>query len=351
MSSESTADMTLAVPESKSSIPTKEVASQHSVRKDDYLSEEESENAAYLLEIVTGTSKDSVTLMTETLETEHADILDTLDDLRLKHLPYTSGDEQHPLYCSAELFIDKFSKINIIRNDSASGVGQKKFDERASTWVATGNSRDAPSRFLFYCPNKFWGCDYNTPNNGRFGEHARKCKISEDNPVKPSTFKCRKLGCNDMIKSENHRNKHERDHGFVPRQCPKCTDGKWYMKEQDWRSHKDRNHDANWDTNILCQVEECTRKTGFPNRESFKVHLRGTHKMSAADVAKYVPEKKFRDPVWGKRSCPFPDCPRAAPGNEIGRKSEMEAHLKTAQGGHKCTPEKIKDLIDQILSG
>lgn len=73
--------------------------------------------------------------------------------------------------------------------------------------------------------------------------------------------------------------------------------------------------------------------------------------MSAEGAAKYFPEKKFRGPVWGKRSCAFLDCPRAALGKEISRKSEMKAHLKTAQGGNKRTPEKIKDLIEQILSG
>jgi len=33
----------------------------------------------------------------------------------------------------------------------------------------------------------------------------------------------------------------------------------------------------------------------------------------------------------------------------IARKTEMEAHLKTSRGRHECTPEKVQELIQQIL--
>jgi hypothetical protein len=344
--SERTTEMTSVVAKSGPPISTKEMTSEYDIGKSVvHLSEEESENAVYLLEIVTGTSDDSESLMAETPETEYADLLGSLENLHP-----TSGDDSHPFHCSPELFITNFSKINVIRNDTAGDLGQEKFEESAGTWVATGNSRDVPSRLLFYCPNEVWGCDYNTPKNLRIGEHTRRCKISRENLVKPSTFKCRK-GCNNTFKDEGTRNKHERDHDFKPRQCQLgCTDGVWYKKEQDWRSHKSRKHDADWDTSMLCQIPECTRTTGFAHRELYQAHLRDVHRLSGKDAAKYIPEKKNKDPVWGKRSCPFPDCVRAAPGREIGRKSEMEAHLKTARGGHQCTPEQINDLIQQILS-
>ncbi len=84
---------------------------------------------------------------------------------------------------------------------------------------------------------------------------------------------------------------------------------------------------------------------------SYQTHLRNTHKLSIEDVKKYVPERKNKDPVWGKRPCPFPDCERTKKGKEIGRIKEMRAHLKTTQGGHQCSSEEIEELIKQILSG
>lgn len=309
-----------------------------------HLNEEESENAVYLIELLTGTADISESLMAETPETEHADLLHSLEELEV--------EDSHLVHCSPKLFIDKFSAINVIRNDTAADMSEKKFEEHAATYVAIGNSRDAPSRLMFYCPNEAWGCDYGNAIHSRFVEHTGRCKISEENPVKPSIFKCRKNGCDERFRDVHVRNRHERDHDYQPRQCHLgCTDGKWYNKEQDWANHKRKKHDTEWDTSMLCQVSPtCGKTTGFPNRPAYQAHLSNVHKLKGEDAAKYFPEKKNKDPVWGKRSCPFPDCVRAAPGKEIGRKHEMVAHLTTKRGGHQCTPEEIEELIQQILS-
>jgi hypothetical protein len=155
------AEMTSVVHESGPSILTKEMTSEYDSGMDIHLSGEESENADYLIEIVVGTSEVSTSFMTETPETEDADILDFLEDLHL-----TSAGS-HPLHSSPEAFIEQFSKINVIRNDTAAGLREEKFGELAGTLVATGNSRDLPSRFIFYCPNEVWGCDQHSSSSKR----------------------------------------------------------------------------------------------------------------------------------------------------------------------------------------
>jgi hypothetical protein len=178
--SERITEMTSVATKSGPSISTKEMTSDVDIRKGvAHLGEEESENSIYLIRIVAGTSDDSESLMAETPETEHAYILDSLEGLH-----QTSGDSR-PLHCSAELLMDNFSRVNVIRNDTVTDVGQEKFEELAGTWVATGNSRDMPSRFMFYYPNEVLGYDYNTPRFQKMGEHMRRCETSQRNSVKP----------------------------------------------------------------------------------------------------------------------------------------------------------------------
>ena len=311
------------------------------------LSEEESESARYLIDLVTGTSQDPELPINDTPETEQEDLLNVVEETQ------RAQTEANPVHCSGEQFVANFAKINVFRNAVAAKLGKQKLKEDAGNYVATGNSRDDPSLFMLFCPNEPWGCDYKHGNSFKMNSHARKCKISEANPVTlVFEFKCRKLNCKEEFKDVNIRNKHERDHDFVERTCNLgCDDGTVYKTESAWGTHKARKHGTDWDTTLLCPLapDDCPRKTGFPNRVACQTHLRETHKLGRADVKKHLPELKYREPVWGKRLCPFPDCRRAAPGKEIGRKTEMEAHLKTKAGGHQCNPEKIQELIKEIL--
>jgi len=168
------------------------------------LNEEEPENATYLIDIVTGITHDSDSIITDMPEMEQADLFDSLED------NLQANAETDPVHCSPEQFITNLSKINVIRNENMGGFAEAKFEELAGTYVATGNSRDVPSRFVFFCPNEAWGCEYKTLSNKKMKEHARKCKISEANPVKLAIFKGRKPSCaSGSFKDESTRNRHE----------------------------------------------------------------------------------------------------------------------------------------------
>lgn len=83
-SSDRTAQTSSVAAKSGPAISTKQTSSEYDVGKNVVqLSEEESENAVYLIELVTGTSDDSESLMAQTSETEREDLLESLEDLQL----------------------------------------------------------------------------------------------------------------------------------------------------------------------------------------------------------------------------------------------------------------------------
>ncbi|KFZ23216.1 hypothetical protein V502_02307 [Pseudogymnoascus sp. VKM F-4520 (FW-2644)] len=74
-------------------------------------------------------------------------LLEALEDTCIQ-----SQDDR--IHVSAEDFILFFAKVNVIRNRNAARMTDKVFEQEEMRWVATGNSRDPPTRFLFCCPQK-----------------------------------------------------------------------------------------------------------------------------------------------------------------------------------------------------
>lgn len=76
---------------------------------------------------------------------EEEDFLETFEE----PLFVPNPDSQDPIHDGADAFISFFSRIDIVRNTRLADMGAKKFLESLETYVPTGNSRDAPTRFLF----------------------------------------------------------------------------------------------------------------------------------------------------------------------------------------------------------
>ncbi|KAK0103826.1 hypothetical protein ONS95_005825 [Cadophora gregata] len=327
--------------ESVASIPTESSSDDISME----LTDEQSENAQFILQVLTGTQVESEAVPDESDEAQQEQLLEALEDLNLG-----ANDPPHPIFCSPEKFIENFSKINIIRNTAAGNLGKEKFAKQMGTFVAQGCSRDAPTQYIYYCANDTWGCSFQTTYKESFDYHALSCKISQDNPVEPEIYKCRKANCDARFKTNGVRIMHELNHDFKARECHLgCTDKKLFTTNQQWAVHKSRYHDTEWDTSMTCQVPQCSR-TSFPNRDAYSKHLAATHKLRGADLKQYVPQRTHRDPVFGKRSCPFPDCARAAPGKEFEAKKKLEGHLRSKIGGHECTDDEIEKLISDMLA-
>ena len=300
------------------------------------LNAEEHDNAMHLLGIVT-----TQTGTFDSAQNENADIdlLDTLDNA------LQSFDESNPVHSPAEGFIEYFSRINIIRNQEAGAMGETTFEKEAHRFVPIGNSRDIPTRFIYRCSNRNWGCQYICYYRSRIEDHIRKCKISESNPDKSATFKCRKPGCDREFKTLGGRKSHEQAHNFERRQCDICEDDKWYSSMRQWNHHISVHHNDEWDSSTTCGVPNCPRgETPFSTRQSYQEHLRVTHKLQGPDIARYLPVSATRASQLGKRKCPFDDCDR-----ELADRSKMVRHLKSKV--HSLSDTEVAAKIEEIMKG
>jgi hypothetical protein len=122
------------------------------------LTVEEYENIMLLLETAM-TSIDAINSDLGSNEDADVDLLDILDD------DLQRFDEDDPIHSSPEGFIDYFSRINIMRNQKAGRLTEDKLQERVDKWAPRGNSLDGPTRFIYHCSNRIWGCDHTN------GEH------------------------------------------------------------------------------------------------------------------------------------------------------------------------------------
>lgn len=262
----------------------------------------------------------------------------------------TTDSDQDPRRFPSAGFVDFFSKVNIVRHTKAGRMSEIVFQEEAFKFFPTGNSRDAPTRYVFFCINRQLGCAWSSHNGVLARLHYEHCQVTEAKPIRSAGFKCRKAGCNSTFNSKSSRSGHERNHDFEPRPCSLgCTDGKIFTTHASWVSHVRCFHDADWDTAMTCPVPGCSRQHGFRNRVGFRQHLKLTHHLSADARKEYIPKSAYRGPIFGKRSCPFQDCERAAPGRELDKRSRLEDHL-TARGIHGLTPEEAKKMIDDMLN-
>jgi hypothetical protein len=276
------------------------------------LSDENLTRASEILSAMSGVALDgefSVTVDKEDLQIDLTkDLLEALED-------DLAPDEHDHIHTSGEIFVQFFAQINVIRNYNAAKYCDEKFQENATRWVAVGNSRDPPTRFLFCCPNKTWGCTFATKKFAVVKVHAELCELSAEKLFveKELAFPCRHPGCDMRFGHAGSRTNHEAQHTWVPRQCEeflalRCTDAQYFSSSRNYAHHMNRWHRDLWDVNTPCPVPECLR-TSFPSRSAYQSHLRDTHKLTLTRVAAlYGAARKKKLPVFGARACPQPDC-------------------------------------------
>lgn len=235
------------------------------------LSDEITMQANQIISAISGISSDAEI----SLQVGEVDLQVDLEHMLLEALDCDPARDEHDhVHTSGEDFIRFFAQINVIRNRNAARLTDEKFQEDAMHWVAIGNSRDPPRRFLFCCPHKEWGCTFSARVMEKFDVHVRRCKISEEKPFVPKELKfpCRKAGCSRKFGSKSRRGRHELEHAWVPRQCDRgCTDGKYFQSKESYDAHVNRWHRDMWDTSTTCPVPECPRTASIPSREAYRI--------------------------------------------------------------------------------
>jgi hypothetical protein len=257
------------------------------------LTAEETDNAQYIHELIIGSSEDVEQDGENREDREEAYFLDALEASERNKDEQSNVDD--PIYANADSFITFFSKINVVNNKTLGAFSQVRFEKEVTASVPTGNSRDEPTRFVFFCPNQDKGCGYYSTSKELRNRLSRLCEPSPETSAPTSTaqFYCREVdGCDaGPFNSRSTRNSHELSHRWVRKQCDLgCTDGAWYESYQAFYRHSKRYHDNTWDKTTMCTFPGCPRKTPWAHLRDYETHLKHIHKVKKSDVDSYLPD-------------------------------------------------------------
>ena len=282
-----------------------------------------------------------------------------------------ANDEVAVLTAPRDQFIGYLSSVNLV------SLSETTLEKRA-----TGNSRDPPSRFIFYCqteecPRTFFTAlrrDQHQVNCGKrlppLGPHdledvqddtfdpspapkamkaKRKRKGSapqdledvQDDTFDPSPAPEAKKAKRNRTKEEIDKAKEE-----FPEPCPDsaiCGVTKDFANENLLRNHRALHHDPNWpEGGTPCNFPGCQlpREHLFISREQFRRHLASRHMLTAEQANVYVGKiipVEYKAPrgiskIFVPTKCLFPNCRSG----QYTNYSDYTMHLKKA---HRLTVE------------
>lgn len=246
-----------------------------------------------------------------------------------------ANNEVAVLRAPRDQFIGYLSTVNLVSLSETSLEGR-----------ATGNSRDAPSRFLFYCQTE--ECPRTFYTALRRDQHQVNCRdkptlsgarvlddvqneIVVPSPAPMATKTKRKRKAADISKASE---------GF-PKPCPDsaiCGVTKDFATDHLLKNHRQLHHDPNWPEKTPCNFPGCQlpRDHYFVSREAFRRHLSTRHMLSAEQAREYIGKiipVAYRAPRGVSENylttmCLFPNCDT----KEYTNYSDYTAHLKKAHG-------------------
>ena len=246
-------------------------------------------------------------------------------------------------YVYIYIYIDLLAKINIFRNTA-------HFDhwnpEEVSKHVPTGNSREQPSPFLYYCSQ---GCAYASWRPELARSHAVNCKGPKQNEANES-HDCSEDGCGATYTNRNSLAVHMwRKHNFKPRKCGKgCSEEESpiFITSNEYKNHVTALHDDLEEPTKCPLADDCRYDKVFTKRTSLRTHLHNIHEITIEDMPKYV-EKAPEDPElkYKKPSDPFESkCVILGCQSQVTFKgrSLLRAHLLQV---HKKTQDEARELV------
>ncbi|KAK4560928.1 hypothetical protein LTR86_004883 [Recurvomyces mirabilis] len=187
-----------------------------------------------------------------------------------------------------DAFVAKFSTINIFHL-------KRSFDtsdpEVVAQYVATGNSRDPPEPYLYYCSK----CGFGSRWPDKVQIHESTCnKTAAD--ATADRFCCHYEGCNKSFAKESVLKAHIANiHAFTVRACVQCPDQPdvMYKTYTELQKHRKKCHE-NLEIAMQCPYkEECGKAQDFTDKAAFKLHLRSVHHKTPVEIAVFVPRKKM----------------------------------------------------------
>jgi hypothetical protein len=202
----------------------------------------------------------------------------------------TGPDVPHTLLSAPEDFIRTFSCINIVK-------AWKPLKDVA--FLSIGNSRDAPTRFKFPCPNAHFGCTSTSYTSLELDQHAAGCTMTSEEKHQElladdllRTHKCTRANCTSKgFKSLGELNSHVKkvhDAVWIPKAC-ECDPTKLYKSKSAWNMHKRSAHG----TYIAqrCGFPDCAHDNIFDALDALIGHMKKKHALKRAEAKQYILEK------------------------------------------------------------
>ena len=262
-----------------------------------------------------------------------------------------ADDEVAVLEAPRDQFIGYLSTVNLV------SLSETTLEKRAS-----GNSRDPPSRFLFYCQTE--ECERTFFTALRRDKHQVNCRSPQDlEDVQDETFDSSPAPAPKAKKAQRKRKQtdtNKADEGY-PKPCPDsdiCGTTKDFANAKLLASHQVLHHDPNWPQDgAPCNVPGCLlpRDHMFISREQFRRHLSGRHMLDAKQALVYVGKIIPLDKVprvtsnnFTPTRCLFPKCNKTDTETEFANYSDYLTHLIESHGLTEGLCKKFMPAMDAL---
>ena len=202
-----------------------------------------------------------------------------------------SPNATQPWLLTGNAFVTKFASINEF-------VLNRNFDapkpETVAKYVSVGNSRDAPTPFLFYCT-----CGYSHRRQDFLRTHEAGCEAEPGSfSEKTKDYHCDHAECGKSFPTDNALKRHKRQtHDFTPKACELCPEKPdvLYDTANRLKDHKKKCHSvAKYiEQPAVCPlVDSCGRQEPFTEKARLVRHLRTVHEKPPKEIEMLVPWEK-----------------------------------------------------------
>lgn len=247
---------------------------------------------------------------TEQTSTADAELWDsdTISDTLIEaHLSQSqSAGNLSPLGLEPDDFINWFAAINVFK---LSASFKQNDPDEAAKYVPTGNSRDPPTPFSFYCG--IGQCEYKTWKYAALEVHQISCNGGKS---VEKHFSCNQHDIpHQFLTEESLRTHVQKYHNWKPRPCNRCPDAPdvLYYDINEWKRHQMKAHD-DFEESIYCPLrhqQDCNNtETLYENFSTIRQHLINVHKQSSEQIRVFLPAKERVAPQKQDFDCPIEDC-------------------------------------------
>ncbi|KAG6362413.1 hypothetical protein INS49_010643 [Diaporthe citri] len=180
-----------------------------------------------------------------------------------------SADQTTPTRLTGNALVTKCATINVYKL-------KRSFDSSdpdvVSMYVPTGNSRDPPEPFLYFCSK----CGYSNRWVHVVEMHEAACTVDPDATANEERYHCHYEGCSKSYPKETTLKAHIHSaHQFVPKPCVQCPDKPDVIFNTQYELTNDRTKFHNdLDNPTMCLYQdECGKQEAYNDKKAFKLHL------------------------------------------------------------------------------